>query len=205
MRWADIGGPVETTSALSSSGGWSRVDVDVTAYAGQRVRFGFYHDPNNDGYNHHGWFIDELEVVTVSVIGSAPPFSDDFEGGLADWSAGNGVWQIGTPTAGPSGCYSGTQCAGTVLGGAHPNTTDSRLISAPLDLPAVGGSDELRLRCWQWFSYYNRDTGAVQISVWDVSGGSWQSWEDIGGPVETTSALSSSGGWSRPEKIMRCQ
>ena len=53
--------------------------MDVSAYAGQRVRIGFYHYTNNDGALGFGWFIDELQVVTVSVIPSSPSFSEDFE------------------------------------------------------------------------------------------------------------------------------
>ena len=40
--------------------------VDVTAYAGQRVRFGFYHTTDNDSGTNSGWFVDDLQVVTVS-------------------------------------------------------------------------------------------------------------------------------------------
>ena len=197
QQWVDIAAPIDA-SAFTASGGWTRTDVDVTAYAGERVRFGFVHNSNDDGYIHHGWFIDELEVVTVPVIASSPPFSDDFEGGLADWSADNGVWAVGTPTAGPASCYLGDNCAGTVLDGNYPSATDSRLISAPLELPTPGDSEELRLRFWQWFSYYNLDTHSVQISVWNAVSSSWQQWVDIAAPIDA-SAFTASGGWTRTD------
>jgi len=182
-----------------ASGAWSRTDVDLTAFAGQRVRLGFYHQGIDSGSwtgpdNSYGWFIDAVEVVTVAVIGAVPPFSDDFEGGLADWSADMGVWEVGTPTAGPAACYSGSQCAGTVLDGFYPATASSQLISAPLDLPAVSSSDELRLRFSQWFSYALADSGWVRISVWDTDSGSWQTWTDISTPV-----AGASGAWSRTD------
>ena len=34
-------------------------------------------------------------------------FTEDFESGWGDWSTDNGVWEIGTPTAGPSASHGG--------------------------------------------------------------------------------------------------
>jgi len=49
--------------------------------------------------------------------------------GWGGWGADNGVWEIGTPTKGPSASHWGSQCAGTVLSGNYSSDTDSRLIS----------------------------------------------------------------------------
>jgi hypothetical protein len=101
-------------------------------------------------------------------------FTENWEGGQCDWDVSNGVWEIGTPTAGPSSCNTvsgGTQCAGTVLGGNYPVNTDSRLITPSfspfIQLHDVSGMEEIHLRYWQWFSYAGGDWGVVQVSVFD--------------------------------------
>ena len=91
--WINVGGAVS-----KGSGGWSVKDVELTAYAGQTIRIGFHHVV--DGYyESHGWFIDDIQIVK-----KVPVFTGDFEMGWVDWSASNGVWQIGEPTSGPEAC-----------------------------------------------------------------------------------------------------
>ena len=181
--WANEGTAVVNTS------GWSLKDVDLTAYAGKRVRIGFYHTAFCDGGfcndESTGWYIDD-----ISIVKKVPAFTGSFESGWGDWGADRGVWQIGTPTVGPMGCYSGTQCATTGLNGNYPGETDSRLISPSIDLPSVTGAEELHLRFWQWFSYAAADSGQVQILVWDSVSGTWGSWANEGTAVVNTS------GWS---------
>ena len=119
------------------------MDVDVSAYAGERVRIGFYHQALDyaggvQGTDvSSGWYIDDVQVVTVPVVVPVLPYIDDFEAGSGDWGADNGLWEVGTPTAGPSDCHSGDNCAGTVLAGNYTPDADSRLISAPIQHPAV--------------------------------------------------------------------
>ncbi|MGD8312773.1 MAG: choice-of-anchor J domain-containing protein, partial [Gammaproteobacteria bacterium] len=133
--WTQLGSNIRETS-----GGWSQLAVELTAYAGETVRFQFGHIDNNDGLNRSGWYIDDITLVS-----GVPVFGGDFEGGWGDWWADNGVWQVGTPTSGPGSCYSGSQCAGTVLDGNYPNHTDSNLISPTTVLPTVGAGEELHL------------------------------------------------------------
>jgi bacillopeptidase F (M6 metalloprotease family) len=152
------------------------MDVDLTAYAGKRVRIGFYHSATRDAYNtpseSTGWYIDDIQLVI-----KVPQLSGDFEAGWGDWSADRGLWEVGTPTAGPSSCHSGSQCVGTVLSGNYANLTDSRLISPTMLLPGVGGDEALLLRFWHWYSYSTYDSGAFQISSWD--GEKWSDWSTI--------------------------
>jgi bacillopeptidase F (M6 metalloprotease family) len=171
-------------SVCSSSGGWSRKDVDLTAYAGKKVWIAFYHTASSS-YESTGWYIDDITIIKLE-----PEFTGDFEGGWGDWSAENGVWQIGTPTSGPGSAHGGEQCAGTVLDGNYPPSTDSRLISAPIYLPEVTGDEEILLRFWHWFSYGSYDVGYVQISVYDEVAG-WSDWAPCAGPFQGTS-----GGWT---------
>jgi len=159
------------------------MDIDLTAHAGQKVRIGFYHRADGSAYGDDestGWYIDAIEIVK-----KVPVFSGDFETGWADWTAdeSNGVWEVGTPTAGPSSCYEGTQCAGTVLAGNYAANLDSRLISAPLQLDTVSGSEELHLRFWHWFSYSSNDSGTVQISVYDSGTQTWSAWENVSSAI----------------------
>jgi hypothetical protein len=133
-----------------------------------------------------GWYIDDIEIVT-----KVPQFTGDFETGWGDWSANRGVWQIGPPAAGPGACFSGTNCAGTILDGDYPAYTASSLVSATVTLDTVTGPATLHLRFQNWFSYSSYDSGQVYVSVWDSAASSWLD------PIpEGTAVTSTSGGWS---------
>ncbi|MBU0973788.1 MAG: choice-of-anchor J domain-containing protein [Proteobacteria bacterium] len=177
--WENVG-----NSVSSSSGGWSIKDVDLTEYAGQTVRIGFFHVADGADQS-YGWYVDDIQIIQ-----KPPVFTGDFEMGWVDWSASNGVWQIGEPTSGPGSCYEGVQCAGTVLGGSYPANTDSRLVSATITLGEISENEEIHLRFWNWFSYPD-DSGQVQVSTFDEATETWSSWENVGNPVSI-----SSGGWS---------
>ncbi|MCP4274781.1 MAG: hypothetical protein GY779_00295, partial [Gammaproteobacteria bacterium] len=157
----------------------------MTAYTDEIVRIGFLHTETSVSVS-TGWYIDDIEIVT-----KIPAFTGDFEAGWADWGAGRGVWQIGAPTAGPAACFTGTQCAGTVLDGSYPANTASRLVGATMQLPTVTGFEEIHLRFQNWFSYSTGDSGQVQISVWDSGTSTWGDWVSEG-----TAVINVSGGWS---------
>jgi hypothetical protein len=118
-------------------------------------------------------------------------YGNDWSNGQGNWAADNGVWQVGAPSAGPDDCFTGSQCAGTVLDGAYPQRTLSRLISASILLPTVSAPDEIHLRFQNWFSYGLNASGQVQISVWDANASTWSGWVNEGAPVANVS-----GGWS---------
>ena len=153
-----------------ANSGWSRVGVDLTAYADQRVRIAFYHVESNS-YVSSGWYIDGVEIWQG--IPKLEPL-EGFESGWEDWYTDHGVWQVGAPTTGPGSAYEGSSAAGTNLGGNYPDNTDSRLISPVFDLPDVGAGEVLQLRFWQWYSYAYEDRGDVQISVWNED--DWGDW-----------------------------
>ena len=79
-----------------------------------------------------------IMVFSVGFLGVNPAngavtvYEYNFEPGWDGWGADYGVWEVGTPTAGPDNCHGGSKCAGTVLGGNYPGYTDSRLISATM-------------------------------------------------------------------------
>ena len=179
--WIDIG-----SSISSYSGGWTLKDIEISEYAGQTIRIGFLHVAGRDSYNRaseaSGWFLDDIRIIK-----KIPQFTGDFEMGLMDWSAETGVWQVGTPSSGPAECYEGDQCAGTVLDGNYPAHTDSRLISAAIDLSNCSASI-IYLSFWEWFSYSSYDYGEIQISVWDLETNSWSDWECLVQSTETSPA-----------------
>ncbi len=175
--------------AVVDTSGWSLKDVDLTAYAGETVRLAFFHtaaDVCCGGNVSTGWYIDDVLVVK-----KAPEFTGDFEAGWGDWSADRGVWQVGTPTAGPTSCFSGLQCAGTELAGNYGPNTDSRLVSPTIVLPTVAGAEEIHLRFRSWFSYSAGDSGQVQVLVRDPVTGAFAAGVNVG-----TAVVSTSGGWS---------
>jgi len=139
---------------------------------------------SNTSVGNLGWYIDDLSIVSAS-----PAFTGDFETGWGDWGAGNGLWQVGTPTAGPTNCFSGTQCAGTVLDGNYPGLTDSRMVSASTQLPTVSGAEEVHLRFQQWFSYSGSVSGQVQVSVWNSATSTWGAWVSEGAAITNVSAV----------------
>ena len=179
--WENVGNSIESTSPA-----WSLMSVDLSAYAGRKVRIAFYHtahrNPSYEASESTGWYIDD-----VGLIAKVPEFTGDFESGWGDWYSDNGLWEVGAPTAGPSGVHGGTQCAGTVLAGNYTSWTDSRLISPTTVLPAITGDEELHLNFWHWFSYSSYDIGHVQISTWDDGTSTWADWENVGNSIESTS------------------
>jgi bacillopeptidase F (M6 metalloprotease family) len=136
------------------------------------------------------------ENAGVSSLGSI--FYENFESGWGNWYASNGVWEVGTPTAGPTSCHNGTQCAGTNLAGNYPVGTDSNLISPSIQLPQVNDGEEIHLRFWQWFSYAGGDYGQVQVSVYNTSStGNWDNWQNVGAIIPSSSPL-----WSPNDRDM---
>ena len=90
---------------------------------------------------------------------------ESFEFGMNGWSAGNGVWEAGVPTSGPSSVEHGEQVAATILDGDYPSTAFSRLISPSWVLPMPAEGASLRLHVSHWYSLSSEDVGTLEISV----------------------------------------
>ncbi len=176
-----------------SGGVWTYPLVDLSGYAGKKVRIGFLLDNGGGSYVGAGWYVDDVSVAfgQTTVLSSGDTYTYGFEGGLGDWSAHNGSWEVDTPTSGPNGAYSGSDAAATVLDGNYPNT-DSRLISPSILLPAIGTGEEIHLRFWHWFSFGSYDAGRVQISE-ETSAGVWSAYTTLSGY-----SGSSGGVWTYP-------
>jgi hypothetical protein len=164
---------------------WHRARVDLTAYAGKRVRIGFLHDDVFEdpiGITNHyegpGWYIDDVQIVHQA----RPLFSgsDDFESGWGGWYSNRGLWQLGTPTSGPGSAHSGSNCIATILAGNYPFRPDSRLISPVVDLETLAEDEEIVLRYWQHFAWApSSDRGLVQISVYNDVDDIWSDWTTL--------------------------
>jgi len=155
---------------------WSQVCLDLSEYAGSNIRIAFYMTSTYSA-NDNGWYIDDVEICYGPQIFNNP---EDFETGIGDWSADNGLWEVGIPNIGPESTHSGQQCVGTDLNGNYPQHANTRLITPSLTLPALSGDDRIQLKFWHWFcldetsyagSGWQRDYCYVQISV---DGGEWQ-------------------------------
>ncbi|VGO16683.1 Bacillopeptidase F [Pontiella desulfatans] len=183
---------LSVTATDRSSSWWSRIALDLTSYAGQRIRIGFLHTA--DSYNGAGWYIDDIEIWK-----GVPEMSsfEGFEDGWGDWHTDHGLWQIGVPSSGPGSAHSGSKVAATVLNGNYPDYTDSRLISPEIVLPSVSGDERLQIRFWQWYNYpthtYANDWGEVQVSAYNGGTGVWSSWSSLA----ITAPSRSSSDWSR--------
>jgi len=119
-------------------------------------------------------------------------YATGFEAGPGDWSAEDGLWEVGSLAAGPGSCYEGAQCAGTRTG---PSV--GRLVSPPLVLPSVAGDEEIHLHFRHWYSYGPdyQGSGTVEISHFDCQTDGWSQWEALGDSFIGKSTL-----WS-PEDV----
>jgi len=72
------------SSTYTGTGGtpWTRPDFDLSAYAGQLVRIGFYFESHNDGWPWYGisvsagWYIDEIVITSVTPPTGIVEFTD---------------------------------------------------------------------------------------------------------------------------------
>ncbi|MCP4993920.1 MAG: hypothetical protein GY934_09070, partial [Gammaproteobacteria bacterium] len=180
---------------LNSGGVWTRPLIDLSAYAGKKIRLGFLIDNHGSfGGVATGWYLDDVQVSIVTGLPLALPYNDDFETGLDGWSSSNGVWEVGgPPVVGPLACNGGSaQCAGTILDGNYPDYVDSHLVSPSIQLPVLAVSEQLQLRFWHWFLLNGNDAIAVQIQE-ETSPGVWSAWSEL-----MRYTLNSGGVWTRP-------
>ncbi|MFO7653583.1 MAG: T9SS type A sorting domain-containing protein [Candidatus Krumholzibacteriia bacterium] len=139
------------------SGGWTESIMDLAPYAGQVVRLGLFFGEGGS-YEGPGWYVDDIAVVEGPRIFNNP---DSFETGTRGWYASDGVWQVGEPTYGPAGAFTGTMCWGTNLGGNYPDDNSSVLFTPDVTLP--GGVSPLRLDYQQWYVFSDSDYGEVWV------------------------------------------
>jgi hypothetical protein len=91
-------------------------------------------------------------------------FAWDFEADDGEFTATGPDWQWGAPTSGPMGAHSGVNLWATQLGDNYSVSTNSKLDTPPLVVPA--SHTYARLSLWQWYdTEANYDGGNVKIST----------------------------------------
>ncbi len=202
LQWASVN---DTSAGFKgNSGGWSLVSVDLSTYAGQGIYLAFQHlgvvvtDP--------GWYIDDVNISVQNAVNlplnQIVGFEDFSNSSWDGWYADNGVWQVGAPAYGPGSAATGSQCAGTAMpSGSYPVNQTSRLVSPPIQLPAIGASQQITLTFHEWFNWdasngtgQTPGSGVVQVSTWvppaNYQAGYWSTWT----PASIT-YTGSSAGW----------
>lgn len=178
-----------------STTGWSYSSIDLTAFAGKQIQVAFHQF--GGGHEAQGWFLDDISIAQVAdmAFGLTVNFDNFSASSWAGWSADNGVWQVGNPTAGPASAHDGTQCACTGFVNNCPVSTDSYLSSPAVTLPTVSSGTSIVLGFWESLSFSYGDAyhapsyGTVAVSVW--SGTAWGAWQDV-----TATIVGTSDGWS---------
>lgn len=163
---------------------WSCAMVDLSDFAGLTIKISFYFYAE-DIFCSPGWYIDDVTVVTGSVVCNNP---ERWEHGIGNWSVDMGAWETGIPTAGPDSAHHGLFCVGTYLSGNYAANVSSRLISPKFQVPPLANNPNFRF--WHWFDFDDfggADFGKLQIKV---DGGS--DWEDLSEAFFNTSG----GAWS---------
>ena len=64
--WTDV-----STIFSSSSGVWTLNLVDLTAFSGEVVRIGFFHQGANAFSTGAGWYLDEIEIIGATSVGGS--------------------------------------------------------------------------------------------------------------------------------------
>ncbi len=161
---------------------WVRPSLDLSAFAGETVRIGFFfhsEDQHRNGWDvNAGWYVDNVEVVTGEELFDVP---ESFESGLGDWSVTRGTWEVGAPSSGPGQAMSGDLAAATVLAGTYEDWEDSTLVSPRISVPAA--SENPRLRFWQWYRFSGGDYGEVYVidegGEWHLVSGRFLNWSTV--------------------------
>ncbi len=187
--WVDL----QDDPIIGSSGGWGQRVVPLRKYAGSRVRIGLLLATSNQSGGPvdvaPGIYVDDAAYET----GEMTLDTDDFEGGLGDWSVEGGNWGIGAPEEGfgPQP-LSGAHVMGTNLGGNYWDNngsidfeTRARLVSPELFIDESFEAPRFRIAFWHELS--GGDTGRFQISV------NQGPWNDLPGDLMT----GDSGAWGQ--------
>jgi len=146
---------------------WTQACVDLSEYAGQTFRIAFRFATDSGGWS-SGWYIDDVSIVTGEVFFENP---EGFESGVGEWSADNGLWEVGIHTSGPGGAHTGDGCAATVLDGGYPGYSNTRLVSPEVELAAIEPYERILLKFWHWYYLGSNDAGRVHVST--DNGSTW--------------------------------
>ncbi|MCP3871490.1 MAG: hypothetical protein GY703_25975 [Gammaproteobacteria bacterium] len=119
--WVTVSSPVTRSNGWDSAD-WTPIHVDVTAYAGQKIRIAFHHiaiDVYSGADEAPGWYIDNIQLLMTT--------SEDLDGdGLPnDWETANGLDPNNPDDAGYDGDNDGLSNSGEYNNGTDPNNPDT--------------------------------------------------------------------------------
>lgn len=158
--WTEI-----TRLSASGDGDWRQIVVPLEGYADRQVEFG-YRLITNSSANAAGVYIDDVRFSEGEIgMGNCETFED----GWGNWTAYNGVWDIGKPTAddGPT-AFEGEMLAGTILSGDYGDSNDAWLVSPLVEVPDA--DEEPRISFKYWYELASGDAGYIYLRT---NGGSW--------------------------------
>ena len=92
----------ELTGFVGTSGGvWTKPLVDLSGYAGKKVRILFSLVNGSSAPVSSGWYIDDVTVDVVAARNEGPYCGDFESNGLGNWWESNDSWEVGsTPPVG---------------------------------------------------------------------------------------------------------
>ncbi|MCI0514229.1 T9SS type A sorting domain-containing protein [candidate division KSB1 bacterium] len=170
---------------------WTQLCLDVTQFSALQIRIAFNFVSTLRAED-RGWYLDDIMLKKVPSPLYTLKNPEDFESGAGNWSASNGVWEVGKPTSGLPVAPSGEYCAGTILSGSYPPYADTWLMSPEIKLiPKPGQKPELFF--WHWYemikdAFGETAQGYVMLSV----NGHWKS-NPIAGPYSGSSTTWTQG------------
>ncbi|MCA9757560.1 MAG: Ig-like domain-containing protein [Candidatus Eisenbacteria bacterium] len=154
QRDADVWTKIGEDTPTDTYGVWAPVTLDLSRFAGTEVELSFLFNATS-GYRDAGWFLDGIQIESGDY---EVPLVEDWEDGYGDWSAPQGVWEIGDPVGGPGEPSRGEACIGTLLNVNYPTWVQVNLVSPPMEIPAAGSAF---LRFHQWMRVRSNDSGRV--------------------------------------------
>ena len=86
-----------------SDGRWTQAWLDLTPYAGQTVRLGYYFVSDNGSQNGSpvdvsaGWYVDEVTIESGPLAAFNPTDSFEDSTALDRWHADYGIWELASP------------------------------------------------------------------------------------------------------------
>ena len=157
---SEVKAPVNLSLPLSEPDIWVEPDsFNVTLHRGDIAE-----ENLTIGNNGTGVLVFNKSDITVF-------FADDMESGAGGWTHGGAQdeWELGTPTYGPPGAHSGSNCWGTDLDSAYNNNANEWLMSQAIDL---SGASNVNLSFYRWYRIESGyDNGYVEIST--DNGATW--------------------------------
>jgi Secretion system C-terminal sorting domain len=172
--WTEEEGWVEASHHyVRNSQVWAPFYLDITDYAGQTVKIGFFFNDeqvsNYPAYQGPGWCVDQIKIFDGQFpeLGKTNRFDQCVDMDWDGWYPDQGVWELGEPASGISAAYSSRRCFGTNLSGNYPYGVYSRLISPQMTLSAFPLDNQLYFSFKQYCSLsgsYGTDQGILQIN-----------------------------------------